>query len=73
MLFLLIQLLPVTMSWYAMWKLTNVLPMLEVVQSLNKLVQSIDGFICDYMIVVKFIQVDLYNLYADLKTHFSHY
>jgi hypothetical protein len=55
-----------------MWKLTNVLPMLEVVQSLNKLVQNIDCFICDSMIAVKFIQVDLYNIYADLERHFSH-
>jgi hypothetical protein len=49
--------------------LTCVLPMLETIQSLNKLVQNEECFICDFVEVVKFIQVDLYTLYVDPKRH----
>ncbi len=52
--------------------LTCVLPMLEAMQSLSKLAQNIDYFICDFVVVVKLTQVDLYNLYVDPKCHFSH-
>jgi hypothetical protein len=44
--------------------------MLEVIQTLNKLAQNEKCFICDFVEVVKFIQVDLYTLYVDLKKHF---
>jgi hypothetical protein len=30
------------------------------------------NFICDFVAAMNFIQVDLYNLYVDLKQHFSH-
>ncbi len=50
--------------------LTCVLPMSEVVQSLNKLVQNEECFICDFVEVMKFIQVDLYTIYVDPKKHF---
>ncbi len=50
----------------------KLLPMLEVVQNLNKLAQNIDCFICDSIIVVKFIQVNFYNIYVDHERHFSH-
>ncbi len=53
-------------------RLTCVLPMLEVVQNLNKLVQNKVCFICDFVVVMKLTQVDLYNLYVDLEHHFSH-
>jgi hypothetical protein len=49
-----------------------VFAMLEVVQSLSKLVQNGNCFICDFVTTMKFIQVDLCNLYVDLKQHFSH-
>lgn len=39
--------------------LTCVLHMLEVVQSLNKLAQNEEYFICDFVEIVKLIQVDL--------------
>jgi hypothetical protein len=52
--------------------LTCVLPMLEVVQSLNKLAQNKNCFICDFVAIVKLTQVDSYNLYVDLERHFSH-
>jgi hypothetical protein len=53
-----------------MMGLTCVLPMLEVVKSLNKLAQNKDYFICDFVVVMKLTQVDLYNLYVDPKCHF---
>jgi hypothetical protein len=37
--------------------LTCVLPTLEVMQSLNKLVQNKDTFICDFVSAVKFINL----------------
>ncbi len=46
--------------------------MLEGMQSLSKIVQNKNYFICDFVVVVKLIQVDLYNLYVDLECHFSH-
>ncbi len=52
--------------------LTCVLPMLEVVQNLNKRVQNKVCFVCDFVAVMKLIQVDIYNLYVDLEHHFSH-
>jgi hypothetical protein len=52
--------------------LTCVWPMLEGVQSLSKLVQNKDCFICDFVVVVELTQVDLHNLYVDLECHFSH-
>jgi hypothetical protein len=55
-----------------MMGLTCVLLMLEVVQSLNKLAQNKDSLICDFVVTVKLIQVDLYDLYVDLEHHFSH-
>lgn len=50
--------------------LNCVLPMLETVQSLNKLTQNEECFICDFVEVVKLVQVDLYTLYVDPKRHF---
>jgi hypothetical protein len=47
-----------------MIKLTYVLPMLEVMQILNKLAQNKNCFICDFVVVEKLTQVDLYNLYG---------
>jgi hypothetical protein len=55
-----------------MMGLTCVFAMLEVVQSLSKLVQNGNCFICDFVAAMEFIQVDFYNLYVDLKQHFSH-
>jgi hypothetical protein len=55
-----------------MMGLTCVLPMLEEVQNLNKLVQNRDCFICDFVATVKLAQVDLYNLYVNHEQHFSH-
>ncbi len=55
-----------------MMGLTCVLLMLEVVQSLNKLAQNRDCFICDFVAIMKLTQIDLYNLYVDLKCHFLH-
>jgi hypothetical protein len=55
-----------------MMGLTCVFAMLEVVQSLSELVQNKNCFIYDFVAAMKFIQVDLYNLYVDLKQHFSH-
>jgi hypothetical protein len=49
-----------------------VLPMLEAMQSLNKLVhQNRECFICDFVVEMKLTQVDIYNLYVDLEQHFS--
>jgi len=45
---------------------------LEAVQSLIKLVQNIECFICDVVVKVKLIQVDIYNFYVDLEWHLSH-
>ncbi len=45
--------------------LTCVLPMLEVIQSMSKLVQNKDTFICDYVAAVKLGQVELYTMYVD--------
>ncbi len=42
-----------------MMGLTCVLPMLEVIQNLNKFVQNKYYFICDFMAIVKLIQIDL--------------
>jgi hypothetical protein len=44
--------------------------MLELVQSLNKLAQNEKCFSCDFVEVVKLIQVNLYTLYVDPKNHF---
>jgi hypothetical protein len=55
-----------------MMGLTYVLPMLEIVQKLNKLTQNKKCFICDFVVVAKLTQVDLYNLCVDLEHHFSH-
>jgi hypothetical protein len=55
-----------------MMGLTCVFAMLEVVQSLSKLIQNGNYFICDFVVAMKFIQVDFNNLYVDLKQHFSH-
>jgi hypothetical protein len=42
--------------------LTCVLPMLKATQSLNKLIQNRNCFICDFVAVVKLIQAYFYNL-----------
>ncbi len=55
-----------------MMGLTCVLPMLEAVESLNKLAQNRDLFTCDFMAAMKLIQVDIYTFYVDLERHFSH-
>jgi hypothetical protein len=39
--------------------------MLEIMQSLNKLAQNKDYFICDFVATMKLTQVDLYDLYVD--------
>jgi hypothetical protein len=54
-----------------MMGLTCVLPMLEEMQNLNKLAQNKYCFICDFVAIVKHIQVDLYNLYVNPEQHFS--
>ncbi len=57
-----------------MMRLMCVFAMLEIVQILSELVQNENCFICDFVPTMKFkfIQVDLYNLYVDLKQHISH-
>jgi len=53
--------------------LTCVLLMLEAMQSLNKLAhRNKECFICDFVVVLKLIQVDLDNFYVDHEQHFSH-
>jgi hypothetical protein len=55
-----------------MMGLTSMLPKLEVVQNLSKPTQNIICFNCDFLVVVKLIQGDLYILYVDLECHFSY-
>lgn len=43
------------------------LPMLEAIQSLSKLVQNKECFICDFVIVVKPTKAHLYILYVNLE------
>jgi hypothetical protein len=45
---------------------------LEAVQSLIKFAQNRECFICDFVVEVKLIQVDIYNFYVDLERHFSY-
>jgi hypothetical protein len=56
-----------------MMGLTCVLPMLEAVQSLNKLAQNTNYFNSDFVVSFKLTShVDLHSLYVDLERHFSH-
>ncbi len=47
------------------------LPMLEKVQSLKKLVQNKDTFICDFVLDVKFCLFEIYTMYVDLQKQCS--
>ncbi len=48
-----------------------VLPTLEGVQSLNKLAQNKDTFICDFVSIVKLCQFEIYTMYVDLEKQYS--
>lgn len=47
--------------------LTCVLPILEITQSLNKLVQNINYLIYDFVTIVKLTQDNFYKLYMDFE------
>ncbi len=47
--------------------LTCMLLMLEVVQSLNKLIQNKDTFIFYFVIAIKSCQVDIYTMYVNIE------
>lgn len=51
--------------------LTCVLPMLEVVHSLNKLVQNKYTFILDFISTMKLCQFEIYTTYVDLEKKYS--
>jgi len=55
-----------------MMGLTSMLPKLELVQNLNKPTQNKICFNCDFVVVVKLTQADLYILYVDPECHFSY-
>ncbi len=44
-----------------------VLPMLEAMQHLSKLTQNKEVFICDFVLVVKFCQFEIYTMYVNLE------
>jgi hypothetical protein len=52
--------------------LTCLLPMLEVVQGLNKYAQNKKTFICDFVDNVKLCQVDLHNMYYNEKKKYNY-
>ncbi len=45
--------------------LTCIIPMLEFVQGLSKFAQNRDIFICDFVVVVKECEAQLYQMYCD--------
>jgi hypothetical protein len=47
--------------------LTYVLPILEITQSLNKLVQNINYFIYDFVTIMKLTKDNFYKLYMDFE------
>jgi hypothetical protein len=48
--------------------LTCMLPMLEAIYSLNKLVSNKDTFIRDFIVaIVKMCEVELYTMYVDVE------
>ncbi len=51
--------------------LTCVLFMLETVQSLNKLTQNKDTFICDFVLAMKLCQFDIQTMYVNLEKQYS--
>jgi hypothetical protein len=48
------------LAWLVFMGLVCIIPILECVQGLSKFVQTWDAFICDFVIVVKSCQGDLY-------------
>ncbi len=51
--------------------LTCMLLMLEVVQSLNKLIQNKDTFIFYFVVAIKSCQVDIYTMYVNIEKQYS--
>lgn len=47
------------------------LPLLVVVHSLIKFAQERDVYVCDYVVVVKQCQLQIYKLYLDPATEFD--
>jgi hypothetical protein len=45
--------------------------MLEFVNALMKFAHAKNGFICDYIVVVKFYKANLYKMYGDSNTSFQ--
>jgi hypothetical protein len=45
--------------------LTSMMPMLQILQGLNKYVQNHETFICDFVNNVKLFEVDLHNMHCD--------
>ncbi len=50
--------------------LTCMLLMLEVVQSLNKLIQNKDTFIFYFVVAIKSCQVDIYTIYVHIEKQY---
>jgi hypothetical protein len=50
--------------------LSCIMPMLKLANKLMKYAQQVDVFICDYLVAIKKLQVDLQKLYVD-KTQFT--
>jgi hypothetical protein len=51
--------------------LTCVSFMLETVQSLSKLTQNKDIFVCDFVLVMKLCQFDIQTMYVNLEKQYS--
>ena len=51
--------------------LACVMPMLKLTNTLMKYAQQADVFICDYLVAVKKLQMDLQKLYVEEKTQFT--
>jgi hypothetical protein len=49
-----------------------VLPMLESISALMKFAYARDVFVCDYIIIVKICQANLYKMYIDPTISFQH-
>jgi len=47
-----------------------VLLMLEIVQSLSKLVQNREIFICDFVLAMRFCQFEIYTMYVDREKQY---
>jgi hypothetical protein len=47
-----------------------IFPMLKFVNALMKFAHAKNGFVCDYIVVVKFYQANLYKMYGNSNTSF---